>query len=75
MDLCGNVGTHRKEEVTDIMSDVHRQSHVGEVEAVAETDESQGDQVMADKLFVVLAGLFHAQHEHNKLLRPVCGLE
>lgn len=69
------MSTHRKEEVTDIMGDVHRQSHVGEVEAVAETDEGQGNQVMADKLFVVLAGLFHAQHEHNKLLRPVGGLE
>lgn len=45
------------------------------MEAVAETDESQGDQVVADKLLVVLAGLLHAQHEHNKLLRPVGGLE
>lgn len=69
------MGTHRKEEVTNIMGDVHRQSHVGEVEAVAETDQSQGDQVMADKLLVVLARLLHAQHEHDQLLRPVSGLE
>lgn len=57
------------------MGDVHRQSHVGEVEAVAEADEGQGDQVMADELLVVLARLLHAQHEHDELLSPVGGLE
>lgn len=57
------------------MGDVHGQSNVGEVEAVAEADEGQGDEVVADELLVVLARPLHAEDEHNGLLGPVGGLE
>lgn len=57
------------------MRDVHSQPHVGEVEAVTETNERQTDKVMAHKLLEVLARGFHAQDKHDGLLRPVCCLE
>lgn len=57
------------------MGDVHRQSHICEVEAVAEADERQADNVVAHELLEVLARLLHAQHEDNGLLGPVGGLE
>jgi hypothetical protein len=42
------------------MGDVHGQTHVGKVEAVAQADEGQADDVMADQLLEVLARLLHA---------------
>ena len=57
------------------MGDVHGKTNVGEVEAVAQADQGQADNVMADQLPEVLAGLFHSQEKHNGLLRPVGGLE
>lgn len=57
------------------MSDVHRQTNVGEVEAVGQPDERQADNVVAHELLVVLARLLHAQHQDDGLLGPVRGLE
>lgn len=57
------------------MSNVDGQTHVGEVEAVAQTDEGEADNVMADELAEVLAGLLHAQHQDDSLLGPVGRLE
>lgn len=64
-----------EEEVTNVVGDVDGQADVGEVEAVAETDESQTDNVVTDELLEVLAGLLHAKDEDDGLLSPVCGLE
>ena len=57
------------------MGDVDGKTHVGEVEAVREGDEEQGDDVMGNKLLEVLPRLLHAQHENDGLLGPVSGLE
>lgn len=45
------------------------------MEAVAEADKRQTDEVVAHKLLKVLARRFHAQDENDGLLRPVRGLE
>lgn len=57
------------------MGNVDGNAHVGEVEAVRQADESQGDDVVTDQLLEVLAGLFHTQDKDNRLLSPVRGLE
>lgn len=45
------------------------------MEAVAEGDEGQADEVVAHELLEVLAGGLHAEDEDDGLLRPVGGLE
>ena len=67
--------TYGEEEITDIVGDVDGKTDVGEVKAVAQADESQADNVMADQLLEVLARLFHAEDKHDGLLSPVGGLE
>lgn len=57
------------------MRNVHGQTHIGEMEAVAQTDQSQTDNVVTNQLLKVLAGLLHAQEQNNGLLGPVRGLE
>lgn len=57
------------------MGDIHRNAHVGEVEAVTQTDQRQSDDVMSDKLLEILSGLFELQQQHNRLLSPVTSLE
>lgn len=57
------------------MGDVDRKADVGEVEAVAQADQSQADNVVANQLLEVLPGLLHSQEKHDGLLRPVGGLE
>ena len=52
-----------------------RDTHVREVESVAESNESQGDNVMADKLLEILARLLHAEEKNDGLLSPVGSLE
>lgn len=67
--------THCKEEVTDVVRGVHRQSDIGEMEAIAEADQRQGNKVVANKLLEVFAWGFHPQQKHNGLLSPVGRLE
>lgn len=69
------VVTYSKEEVANIVGDVYCQPNVGEVKAVAESDERQTNEVVTHKLLEILARRFHAQDENNCLLSPVCGLE
>ena len=65
----------REEKVGNIVGDVDGDANVGEVKAVAEEDERERDNVVADKLLEVLAGLLHAENEDNGLLGPVGGLK
>ena len=67
--------TYSKEKVRDVMGDVHGQTHIGEVEAVAQRNQSQRDNVVADKLLKILAGFLQLQQEHNSLLCPVTRLQ
>lgn len=65
----------REEEVADVVGDIDGETDVGEVEAVAKSNEGQTDDVVADQLLEVLAGLLHAEDEDDGLLGPVGGLE
>lgn len=66
---------YREEEVRDIVGDVDGNSHVGEMETVAQSDQSQSDDVVADELHVVLPRFLQLQQKHDRLLRPVTSLE
>lgn len=67
--------TYGKEEITDIMGQVDGNTDVREVEAVAQGNEGQSDDMVSHKLLEVLARLLHAQQQDNGLLRPVRSLE
>ena len=67
--------SYRQEKVTNVVGDVDGQAHVGEVEAVAQADQRQADNVVANKLLEVLARLLHAEQHDDGLLGPVGGLE
>ena len=64
-----------EEEVANVVRSVHSDANVGEVESVAEPNEGQADNVMADQLLEVLAGLLHTQKQNNGLLGPVGSLK
>lgn len=57
------------------MGDINRQTNVRKVEAVAQSNQRQGDNVVSDELLKVLAGLLQLQEQHDSLLRPVTSLE
>lgn len=57
------------------MCDVDTNTHVGEMEPIAQPDECQCDDVVSDKLLEVLSGFLQLQHQHNRLLGPITGLE
>jgi len=57
------------------MGQVDGNTHIGEVEPVAQVNEGQSDDMVCHKLLEVLARLLHAQHQDNSLLRPVRSLE
>lgn len=53
--------TYGEEEITDIMSDEHSQPHIGEMEAIAQENEGQGHNVMANQLMEVFPALLKPQ--------------
>ena len=57
------------------MGDVDGKTDVGEVEAVAQANQGQADNVMANQLSEILPRLLHSQEKHDSLLGPVGGLE
>ena len=67
--------TYCKEEITDIVRDVHSDTHISEMEPVAQANERKRDDVVQDQLLEVLARLLQLQHQHNSLLRPVRRLQ
>lgn len=72
---CLHARTYGQEEIADVVRDVHRDTHVGEVEPVAEPDERESDDVVQHKLLEVFARLLQLQHQHDRLLRPVRRLQ
>lgn len=70
VDVVERLGSGQ-EEVADVVGDIDGQTDVSEVEAVAEADESQSDNVVTNKLLEILARLLHTQDEDNGLLSPV----
>ena len=67
--------TYSKEEIRDIVGDIHRKSHVREVEAVRRPNQGNRNNVVSHKLLKVLPGLLHSKHKHDSLLRPICSLK
>lgn len=68
-------GTHSEKEIADIVRDIYSEADVSEMEAVAEENESNGDDVVCDELFEIFAALLLAEHHDNNLLNPEGGLE
>jgi len=67
--------THCKEEIADVMRDVHSDAHVSEVEAVAQSNKRERDDVVQHQLLEILTRLLKLQHQDNSLLRPVRSLQ
>lgn len=74
IDPSGDV-TYRQEEIRDIMRDINRQTHVGEVEAITQRNQGQSNDVVSDQLLEILAGLLQLQKQDNRLLGPVTRLQ
>lgn len=66
---------YREEEVGYVVGDVHGNAHVCEVEAVAEPDQREGDDVVRNQLLEILARLLQHKQQHNGLLCPVARLQ
>jgi len=66
---------YRQEKVGDVMRDINRNAHIREVKPVAQSDQRERDEVMGNKLIIVLPGLLQTQNQDNSLLRPVRGLQ
>ena len=60
-----------KEEVRDVVRDVHRHAHVREVEAVAQPYEPERDDVVQHQLPEILPRLLELQELYQPLLCPV----
>lgn len=67
--------THGKEEVADVMGDVHRQPHVGEMKSVAQPDQCQRDDVMTDQFAIIPPGFLQSEAQDQGLLGPVTRLQ
>lgn len=75
----GNKGVEEEayceEKIADIMRDVNRQSHVGEMKAIAQPNQRQGNDVMSDELPVISPWFFEPETENQGLLGPVTRLQ
>jgi hypothetical protein len=69
------VDTHCKEEITNVVRDIHSNSHVREMEPIAQANERKRNDMVQYQLLEILARLLQLQHQHNSLLRPVCCLQ
>lgn len=67
--------TYSKEEIANIMGDIHSDTNVGEVEPVAQPNQRQGHYVMKNHLIGVLPRLLHTKNKYDRLLSPVRSLE
>lgn len=53
------------------MGNVHGDSHISEMEAITQPDQSQSNNMMHDQLFKVLSRLLQHQHKDKTLLSPI----
>lgn len=70
-----NSEAYGKEEVGNVMCNIHGDSHVGEMEAVAEPDQANGDEVVGNELTEIFPRLFKHKEQDDQLLCPVASLE
>jgi hypothetical protein len=71
----GDWETCRQKEVGNIVCDIHCDSHIREMEAVAEPDQTDGDDVVRNQLAEILPRLLEHKEQYNELLCPVTCLE
>jgi len=74
-DMLFQKQTYGQEEIRDIVSDVDGDTHVREMEPVAQPDQADSDDVVGDQLLEILPRLLQHQQQHNSLLGPVTSLE
>lgn len=67
--------SYSKEEIRNIHGDVDSDSHVCEMEAVTQPDQSQSNDMMQDQLFEIFPRLLQHEQQHNSLLSPVARLQ
>jgi hypothetical protein len=67
--------TYSKEEIRDIHGDVDSDSHISEMEAITQPDQSKSDDMMQHQLFEILSRLFQHEQQHNSLLSPITRLQ
>jgi len=68
-------GTYGQEKVADVVRDVDRETHMREMESVAQSYERQCDDVMSNQLLEVFSRFLQLQHQNDHLLCPVARLE
>lgn len=67
--------TYCKEEVGNVVRDIHGDAHMRKVKPVTQPDERQSDDVVRHELFEVFPRLLQHEKQHDHLLRPVACLE
>jgi hypothetical protein len=67
--------TYSKEEIRNVHGNVNGNTHIGEMEAVAQPDQSQSNDMMQDQLFEILSRLLQHEQQHNSLLSPITRLQ
>lgn len=67
--------SYSKEEITNVMRNKDRNTHVREVESITQEDEGQRYDVMANEFLEVLSRLLHPQKQNDSLLSPKGCLE
>jgi hypothetical protein len=67
--------TYSKEEIRNVHGNVDGNTHVGEMETVAQPDQSQSNDMMQDQLFEILSRLLQHEQQHNSLLSPITRLQ
>lgn len=67
--------TYRQKPVRNVMSDVNQETDVCEMEAIAQVNKSERNDVVQDQLIEVFARFLQPQHKHKSLLGPVCSLQ
>ena len=68
-------GPYRKEEVRNVVGNIDRNTDIGEVESITQSDKGHGDNVMTNKLLEILPWLLQLQHQHDRLLSPIACLK
>ena len=66
---------YSEEKVGNVMGDEDGDAHVGKVEAIAQPDQGEGDDVMQNQLLEVLSRFLQHEQQHQALLSPVAGLQ
>ena len=67
--------THSQKKVADVVGDEDGNPQIGEVEAVAQKDERQRQNMMGHQLSEVLPRLLQLQQQYDRLMCPIARLQ